>query len=99
MTGIDWLNRFAQRVASVSRGVQRRLRRKSLTEQLEPRLVLAAPVLPAIPNATVTVGSPLLVSLNATDADGQKLTYSVSVTNNKVTGDIHQNRSATMNVK
>ena len=55
--------------------------RRARIESLEPRLVLAAPTLAAIGDATLLAGAPLHIALNGFDADGDALTYTVSSSN------------------
>jgi len=51
---------------------------------LECRTVLAAPTLATLSNVTLLAGSPLLVSLDGSDADGQRITYSVQSSSTNV---------------
>lgn len=50
-------------------------------EELEPRLVLAAPTLPVIANQTMIAGKDLSIGLDGADEDGDDLLYSVTSTN------------------
>src|SRR5918993_1512182 len=50
-------------------------------ERLEGRAVLAAPTLAAIPDVTLFSGAPLHIPLDGADADGDSLTYTVTITN------------------
>jgi len=80
--------------------------RRFCVESLEPRLVLAAPSLGDLPaEVTVLAGAPLHLALNATDADGDPLTYAVSSGNAGLAASIpkqdapHGNRSMRMSVQ
>lgn len=61
---------------------------RSRFESLEPRLVLTAPTLVALPNQTLSAGAPLEVPINATSPSGYTLTYSVTSTNSGVTANL-----------
>src|SRR5687768_11136077 len=64
-------NRPPQRVASPAWSIER----------LEGRALLAAPTLAAIPDVTLFSGAPLHIPLDGADADGDALTYTVTITN------------------
>src|SRR5207253_105771 len=63
----------------------RSLLRHSACEALEERRLLSAPVLSAIADQSVPDHKTLEVPLQTTDADGDPITYTVSVNNNLVT--------------
>jgi cyclophilin family peptidyl-prolyl cis-trans isomerase len=65
--------------APVRRAVGRTL------EQLEQRTLFAAPVLDFIADQSVPVGKTLQLGLTASDADGQKLTYTITDNSGSVT--------------
>lgn len=101
MNYFPWLERLTQRIAASSqlaKSKRRTLRTTARAEGLESRLVLAAPTLQPLANVTLLASSPLLISLDGADADGQQLTYEISSTNPDVTGTVHQNHSAKFTV-
>src|SRR4051812_36994505 len=59
--------------------------RRPQLEPLEPRWVLAAPTLAAIPDVTVLAGAPLNVALDGFDADNDQLSFSATSTNSGLT--------------
>ena len=59
------------------------------TESLEPRCLLAAPVLDTIADAAFPAGKSLILPLTASDADGDPLAYSFSSDNSAVTVQMH----------
>lgn len=69
--------RFQPRVPAKVKPAKRRAR----FELLEPRFVLAAPTLAALSDLNLAGGAPLFIPLNGFDADGDALTYEVSVSN------------------
>ncbi len=101
MNYFPWLERLTQRIAASAQHAKlkrRKLRTTARSEGLESRLVLAAPTLQTLGNVTLLQSSPLMISLDGADADGQKLTYEISSTNPNVTGTVHQNQSAKLTV-
>ncbi len=101
MNYFPWLERLTQRIAASAQQAKltrRKLRTTARSEGLESRLVLAAPTLQTLSNVTLLQSSPLMISLDGADADGQKLTYEISSTNPNVTGTVHQNQSAKFTV-
>lgn len=63
--------------------------RRAVTETLESRYLLAAPVLEAITNQEIPLSKSLQIPLRATDADGDALTYTVTSNNSGVTPTMH----------
>lgn len=62
-------------------------------------MLTTPPVLAAISNVTLSAGSPFHVPLNAADADGQTLTFSVDSTDARLVPSVEQsNRSIRVNV-
>src|ERR1051326_3213609 len=61
----------------------------SAIEGLEKRYLFAAPVLEGISNQTVPLGKSIQIPLRATDADGDKITYTVKSSNSGATPFIH----------
>lgn len=54
---------------------------------MEPRRVLsAAPTLAAISNVTLAAGAPMCIALDGYDADGDNLSFTISVSNQNITG-------------
>lgn len=72
----DWFKAHIHRSRFLRSSSRRRVE-TTPCERLECRTVLAAPTLAALSNVTLLAGSPLLVSLDGSDADGQRITYSV----------------------
>ena len=64
-----------------------------LIESLEMRQLLHAPVLDAVANQSVPVNSYLQLPITAVDAENNKLTYSVKVSNNGATAGFHSGNS------
>lgn len=64
-----------------------------LIESLERRQLLHAPVLDTIANQSVPVNSYLQLPITATDAEGNDLTYQVSVSNNGASAGFHSGNS------
>jgi cyclophilin family peptidyl-prolyl cis-trans isomerase len=50
-------------------------------DALESRTLLAAPTLAALPDVTLLSGAPLQIPLDGADADGDTLSYTVTITN------------------
>lgn len=73
----------------------------ALTESLETRsLLTASPVLAPLSDVTLLSGSPLHIPLNASDADGQTLTFSASSSSSDVSTYIPEgNRSIEIDVQ
>ncbi len=95
---LDWLSGKFVRSTTARKPARRRLK-LTRSESLESRLVLAAPTLAALPNVTLLAGSPLLVSLDGFDADGQNITYSVQSSSANVgTTVLRTNRSLNVDV-
>ncbi len=81
----NWLGSLVGTFSPNRMSRRRRSLRRNLTEALESRVVLAAPVLAAITNKAVLSGSPLLVALNGSDADNQALTFEATITAENLT--------------
>ena len=58
-------------------------------EQLEPRWLMAAPVIADIDDATLPGGKSLIVPLTATDDDGGRITYTITSSNADVKARLH----------
>ena len=61
-------------------------------EQLEDRRVMTAPTLGELPDVTMGAGAPWHIALDGFDADGDPITYTVSISNSTVTGFAHELR-------
>jgi len=64
-----------------------------MIESLESRRLLHAPVLDNIANQSIPVGSYLQLPITASDTEGDKLTYTVNVSNNGATAGFHSGNS------
>jgi cyclophilin family peptidyl-prolyl cis-trans isomerase len=53
----------------------------AVVESLEGRQLLAAPTLAALPDVTLLSGAPLQIPLDGADADGDALTYTLTISN------------------
>ena len=61
--------------------------RLSRIEYLEPRWLLSAsPTLASLADITLAAGAPLHIALDAADADGDELSFSISISNENITG-------------
>src|SRR5687768_12852445 len=67
---------------SIRRAAREAMRAALPMESLEPRRLLAAPQILAVPfTGPATVGNSLFIPIASNDADGDAVTYSVSITN------------------
>lgn len=87
---------FTRRAGGRGPGSTRRAR----FERLEDRRVLSVPTLAAIDPVTLFSGSPLHIPLDAFDADGDALTFSVASSNSNVAASVTEgNRSMRISVQ
>lgn len=107
MKQLEWLTALQRRIAARPSRLRRPARRRPApasgtpAEFLEGRTLLTtAPVLEAISDVTLLSGSPLHLSLNASDVDGGELTFSATSTNSSVETSVPDgNRSLRLTVQ
>ena len=97
----SWLRSVCRRQSATRRRKTRPTNVPQSVELLEQRTLLSAsPVLEGIDDVTLLAGSPLLIPLNASDADGQVLTFTATSDDPLVSTYIPQgNRSMRINVE